>query len=60
MSFDQSNKEGGGSDTKATLQPSFTINITNWSKHVRKSQVGGHHPQNISSVVFSVYIPYEL
>ena len=60
VSFDQSDKEGGGSNAKATFQPSFTINITNCSDHVRKSQVGGRHVQNISSVVFSVHIPYEL
>ena len=63
MSFEQSNKEGGGSDTKATFQPSLTINITNCSNHVRK--VGGHYAQQsfdqkISSVVHSVYIPCEL
>ena len=48
VSFDQSDKEGGRSDAKATFQPSLTISITNCSDHVRKSQVGGHHVQNIS------------
>ena len=65
MSFDQSYEYGGGSDPKATFHPSLTINITNCSNQVRKSQVGCHHSQksldqNIAPVVHSVYIPCEL